>query len=439
MRVKKFQTSKTVRVAILSVTAAGVGITLTAASSVMFAELHWTPGVLAQAEDRCHRIGQRNAVNVMYLVCEDSSISVDMQLWEMLGRKVNNLGRVVDGERNTSLDASRADDGGPRREGTQSVQAELQSFFADTSNKSDKSQMHKTPAKGTIMSFFAKQQKQDGRLETKSLAGTPGIVASRASKETSLASASPIDNQVQWDCTACTFMNSSLRLPNTILTCEMCGTEFPENSNGRNQALAQVSNLVTPRSDPRDNRNVVATGVASSRSTKGSEVIVIDDDDESAHTRRPKQFLPRASDVIVLDDVLKRSASPRTSSTKRARMDIKTFKPQMSQNSRVVDEASQNPLVLFSVSKNSGRVMIHYAETKKASLVSFELEEILSNETVDCMMEVKLNRKLGSMPSVPLVFDHSAFEKSKCTKHITYRRYANMPNLSQICWVDAKS
>lgn len=69
-RVRKFQTCSNVRVAILSMTAAGVGLTLTAASSVMFAELHWTPGVLAQAEDRCHRIGQRSAVNVMYLVCD---------------------------------------------------------------------------------------------------------------------------------------------------------------------------------------------------------------------------------------------------------------------------------------------------------------------------------------------------------------------------------
>ena len=48
LRVKKFQTSKHIRVAVLSMTAAGVGLTLTAASTVMFAELHWTPGVLAQ-------------------------------------------------------------------------------------------------------------------------------------------------------------------------------------------------------------------------------------------------------------------------------------------------------------------------------------------------------------------------------------------------------
>lgn len=47
-RVRKFQTCPRVRVGILSMTAAGVGLTLTAATTVMFAELHWTPGVLAQ-------------------------------------------------------------------------------------------------------------------------------------------------------------------------------------------------------------------------------------------------------------------------------------------------------------------------------------------------------------------------------------------------------
>lgn len=98
-RVRKFQTQGRVRVALLSVTAAGVGLTLTAASSVIFAELHWTPGVLAQAEDRCHRIGQANAVNVVYCCCKESDLSIDMKLWSMLGKKVGTLGRVIDGKK----------------------------------------------------------------------------------------------------------------------------------------------------------------------------------------------------------------------------------------------------------------------------------------------------------------------------------------------------
>ncbi|KAJ1617832.1 P-loop containing nucleoside triphosphate hydrolase protein [Pavlovales sp. CCMP2436] len=46
--VNLFQNQRDVRVALLSVTAAGQGLTLTAASTVIFVELHWTPGVLLQ-------------------------------------------------------------------------------------------------------------------------------------------------------------------------------------------------------------------------------------------------------------------------------------------------------------------------------------------------------------------------------------------------------
>ena len=65
---KKFQEDKECRIAILSIKAAGTGLTLTAASTVIFAELSWVPGDIQQAEDRVHRIGQNDSVNIQFLM-----------------------------------------------------------------------------------------------------------------------------------------------------------------------------------------------------------------------------------------------------------------------------------------------------------------------------------------------------------------------------------
>jgi SNF2-related domain/Helicase conserved C-terminal domain len=99
--VTHFQESAKCRVALLSITAAGVAITLTAASTVYFAEMYWTPGSLMQAEDRAHRIGQMNTVKVTYFLSEGS---VDDILWPMVRAKIKVLGEVVEG--NGSMDMS---------------------------------------------------------------------------------------------------------------------------------------------------------------------------------------------------------------------------------------------------------------------------------------------------------------------------------------------
>ncbi|KIH58178.1 helicase protein [Ancylostoma duodenale] len=86
-----FQEDPDVEVAILSMTAAGVGITLTAASVVVFAELHWNPGTLLQAEDRAHRVGQKDSVFVQYLIARNTA---DDFIWPLVQKKLDVLGQV---------------------------------------------------------------------------------------------------------------------------------------------------------------------------------------------------------------------------------------------------------------------------------------------------------------------------------------------------------
>lgn len=65
--VKLFQDLKK-KIFIGQIRTAGVGITLTAANTVVFVEIDWVPGVLSQCEDRLCRIGQKKMVHVIHLI-----------------------------------------------------------------------------------------------------------------------------------------------------------------------------------------------------------------------------------------------------------------------------------------------------------------------------------------------------------------------------------
>lgn len=67
-----FQAEGGPRVFVGGIQAAGVGITLTRARVVVFAELDWVPGNVTQAEDRAHRIGQTDTVLIQHVVLDGS-------------------------------------------------------------------------------------------------------------------------------------------------------------------------------------------------------------------------------------------------------------------------------------------------------------------------------------------------------------------------------
>lgn len=91
--VDAFQADPNVRVFVGSIRAAGVGLTLTAASTMVYAELDWTPGIVSQSEDRCVRIGQKNMVLIQHLVFDDS---LDSHLAKVLVEKQEVIDRALD-------------------------------------------------------------------------------------------------------------------------------------------------------------------------------------------------------------------------------------------------------------------------------------------------------------------------------------------------------
>ncbi|XP_004376354.1 SWI/SNF-related matrix-associated actin-dependent regulator of chromatin subfamily A-like protein 1 isoform X1 [Trichechus manatus latirostris] len=103
---EQFQLSERHAVAVLSVTAANMGLTFSSADLVVFAELFWNPGVLIQAEDRVHRIGQTNSVGIHYLVARGTA---DDYLWPMIQEKLKVLGEAGLSETNFSETTEAAD------------------------------------------------------------------------------------------------------------------------------------------------------------------------------------------------------------------------------------------------------------------------------------------------------------------------------------------
>lgn len=90
--IDKFQNNKKTKVFIGNITSAGVGITLTEATVVIFNSFSWVPGDNEQAEDRSYRIGQKNNVSVYYQLFRGT---ISLMMWYSVMSKQKNIDEIL--------------------------------------------------------------------------------------------------------------------------------------------------------------------------------------------------------------------------------------------------------------------------------------------------------------------------------------------------------
>ena len=99
--VDAFQNNPNVSLIICSIKAAGVGLTLTASSTVAFIELPWTFCDCAQCEDRAHRIGQKDNVTCYYLLAKGT---IDGVIYRLIQDKKNVANQIMNSDDNIPTD-----------------------------------------------------------------------------------------------------------------------------------------------------------------------------------------------------------------------------------------------------------------------------------------------------------------------------------------------
>lgn len=101
--IDKFWNDEKCKLIVCSLKAGGEGLNLQCASNVAFVELGWNPPTHDQAEDRCHRINQKDQVNAWYLLAEDT---IDMEIAELIEKKrdiVDTTTEGTEGARETGI------------------------------------------------------------------------------------------------------------------------------------------------------------------------------------------------------------------------------------------------------------------------------------------------------------------------------------------------
>lgn len=89
----RFKNNKDCKVICGTIGAMGTGLTLTEATYVIFLDEPWNRAIKDQCEDRCHRIGTKEPVNIITIMCKDT---IDERINELVYKKGKMSDIIVD-------------------------------------------------------------------------------------------------------------------------------------------------------------------------------------------------------------------------------------------------------------------------------------------------------------------------------------------------------
>jgi len=87
MEFERFKNDPNCRILLMTVQSGGVGLNIVEANHIAFLDRWYNPFVHAQAEDRCHRIGQKKDVNIVYFDC---AATIDEAMYQINKVKTEN-------------------------------------------------------------------------------------------------------------------------------------------------------------------------------------------------------------------------------------------------------------------------------------------------------------------------------------------------------------
>lgn len=90
-----FQNSSDLKILVGTIGAMGTGLTLTAATTVIFLDEPWNKALFDQAVDRAHRIGQKNNITIYSIMCKDT---IDERIHNLIYKKGAMSDAIIDGK-----------------------------------------------------------------------------------------------------------------------------------------------------------------------------------------------------------------------------------------------------------------------------------------------------------------------------------------------------